>query len=744
MRTAHDAVRAAALFLFVATAFSVGGLSAAAAPVDEPWVDAMLARGFFSPVNRKPLFRDELMDDRNYYPDDYLQKLRACGVNGIWIVARLRHLASTSFAPADPDRDRRFAKLRRVVETCGRYGIKVWLLGIEPHREREDDPLYRAHPEMFSPIPWAEHVMCPCRAETRDYLEAAMKDIFTKVPGLGGWINISHGERKTTCLGFLDPVEPRPLGCPACASRRPWELHAQVVEAMSRGIRAANPSARLISWLYHPDGDERRADWVVELARHVPEGVTLQYNFESGVAETFRGRRLVAGDYWHSRVGPAAPFAAVASAAVASGARLSAKIQTSNGHETADVPTVPAPGILYRKFKAMKAAGVRDVMLSWYPGSYPGVMMTAAGMLAREDFSDGEEAFLRRLAQRTWGNADAATAVALWQRFERAYAQYPLSLLMQYYGPFGSGVSWPLHAFVDLKPLPRTWRSDDAVDGDTIGECLDNHTLEEVCEIAASMAAELQSTPATLVALRTRHAADRARVEELGCYEALVTLFASAADIFSFYLDRRVAVTTSRAGGDRATCLAAVRRMTDVCAREKTRTRRMIGLCRDDPWLGWHSEAECRLFDPEMLHARLVGLDKTLADLETIAAELKAGKPYPLSALERTAPVWTATRTANGDIRIEGESHSEHQVNVYTMDLCGTTLAKGYSARPEKGRFAVTIPASDIPADPALKPAWLFIRQGYWLWPEGPSPKGRLLQRSLQGDRFGRLEVREP
>ena len=78
------------------------------------------------------------------------------------------------------------------------------------------------------------------------------------------------------------------------------------------------------------------------------------------------------------------------------------------------------------------------------------------------------------------------------------------------------------------------------------------------------------------------------------------------------------------------------------------------------------------------------------------------------------------------------------------MDLCGTTLAKGYSARPEKGRFAVTIPVSDIPADPALKPAWLFIRQGYWLWPEGPSPKGRLLQRSLQGDRFGRLEVREP
>lgn len=722
------------LILFAALALS------APAAEGNPWLETVLARGFFSPVNRKPLFRDELMDDRDYYPDGYLAKLRDSGVNGIWIVARLRQLAKTPFAAADPGRDRRLAKLRRVVAKCGRYGVRVWLLGIEPHRVVETDALYRAHPEMFSPIPLEERVMCPSRPETRAYLESAMKDVFTQVPGLGGWINISHGERNTTCLSFLDPVVPKPFGCPACAALEPWQVHALTVESMSNGIRAAAPQARLISWLYHPQGSAVRADWVAELARHVPEGVTLQYNFESGIAELFNGRTLSAGDYWHSRVGPAAPFAAVAAAAKAAGTRLSAKIQTSNGHETADIPTVPAPGILYRKFRAMKAAGVRDVMLSWYPGSYPGIMMRAAGMLKSEDFTDGEEAFLGRLARQTWGD-DATAAVELWRRMERAYGRYPLSLLMQYYGPFGSGTAWPLHAFVDLTPQPRTWRADDAVDGDTIGECLDNHTLEEVRAIASEMAAELAPAMESVASLRARHVGERDRLDELGCFEALSILFASAADVFSFHVARREAVFASRVRNETAAARAAVRTMRDIVGRERPRTQRLAELCESDEWLGWHSEAECRLFDSALLRRRLSGLEKTLADLAAIDAELAAGRPYPRSELERKAPVWTARRSATGGVVIAGKSQNGHEVLVYTMDACGTSLAKAYSTVPRDGRFELEIPAADIPSNPMLFPAWIFIRQGDWNWPSGPLPKGRLLMRRLEGRRFGRLCV---
>ena len=94
--------------------------------------------------------------------------------------------------------------------------------------------------------------------------------------------------------------------------------------------------------------------------------------------------------------------------------RLSAKIQVGCSHEVATVPFVPAPGLLYRKFKAMKDVGVTDVMMCWYFGNYPGVMNKAAGWLAYEDFAVEEEtSFLLRLARDDWGE-EAPRVVRVW------------------------------------------------------------------------------------------------------------------------------------------------------------------------------------------------------------------------------------------------------------------------------------------------------------------------------------------
>ncbi len=113
--------------------------------VRKPWVKNRISRCFFSPIKRPPLNHDELMDDVDYYPEAYLDRLAREGVNGIWITVAWRDIAETSFTKKSPNADRRIAKLRRTVDRCRKYGIKTWIFCIEPIYVRQGDSLLEEH-----------------------------------------------------------------------------------------------------------------------------------------------------------------------------------------------------------------------------------------------------------------------------------------------------------------------------------------------------------------------------------------------------------------------------------------------------------------------------------------------------------------------------------------------------------------------------------------------------------------------
>ena len=48
----------------------------------KPVIRTRISRCFFGPINRPPKNRDELTDDVDYYPDQYLNRLAHHGVNG--------------------------------------------------------------------------------------------------------------------------------------------------------------------------------------------------------------------------------------------------------------------------------------------------------------------------------------------------------------------------------------------------------------------------------------------------------------------------------------------------------------------------------------------------------------------------------------------------------------------------------------------------------------------------------------
>ena len=712
-------------------------------PSGKPWLENRISRCFFSPIKRPPFNRDELKDDIDYYPANYLERLRREGVNGLWLSLALDDLDDASLV-----------KLRRTVASCAAHGIKVWAFCIEPRSRAFDHPFFAAHPDARGPKSYdGKYVNCPSSQVVLKELEGKVERLFREVPGLGGMINIANGERSTTCLSFASVMVDDPsLPCPVCAKREPWQLYADVAAAMARGMRRASPSAKLITWFYQPNPNPTRGRWVIECARHVPEGVELLYNFESGAMREQAGSMRHGGDYWLSFPGPAEPFRSVAAASASTGRPLAAKIQTSCSHECATVPYVPVPGLLYRKFKGMREMGVKDVMMCWYFGNAPGLMNRAAGLLAYSDFSDGEEAFLKRLASDEWGE-DAATMGLLWKKFSDAYSHYPLSNNIQYYGPFHAGFSWPLYPNVAMRSLQRTWKPVEEPGGDMLGEALTDFTLEDVEACAAEMTRELEGVRPVIARLRAKYAADRARRRDLGIMVTLMDLFESAKDIFAFYRLRREAVFASRDGGDQPRALRCAREMAAIVEREKARSREMMPLCDDDSRLGFHSEAQSHQFTSAYLAWRVGELDDAAAELGRIMRELEVGRKWPESARERSAQRIAARALPDGSIEVTGRcpqpAHGDG-MEVRTYDLCATAAARVYDVKPENGAFRLVLPAADWRGDARLRPAWIVLRQGNdynnggtrWAMPDLPMfPEPRLNQSALTGDNFARLEI---
>ena len=584
----------------------------------KPWLRNRISRCFFGPIKRPPFNRDELMDEIDYYPDEYLNRLAHEGVNGLWLTIVFRDLCKTSITALNPDAEKRLSKLRRTVEKCLRYGIKTWVFCIEPAGFLPEDPLLKQYPELQGPVVESRYCFCPSSVLARQYLYESTNWLFKQVPGLGGILNISHGERITTCLSSLGATENGAVPCPRCGSIPHWEILHRSLTAMRSGMHDASPSAEFISWLYMPQ-PAPLAEWVYELPRHTPEGVILQFNFESGGYKNQLGHPRCGGDYWLSYVGPSDHFGRIAAGIAGGNTELGAKIQVGCSHEVATVPFVPVPGLLYRKYEKMRRVGVSNVMQCWYFGNYPGIMNRAAGMLSGEDFTGSEEEFLTRLAKPEWGSS-TDIVVRAWQHFSEGYSHYPLSNQFQYYGPMHAGPAWPLYLKPVLKPLAPTWKPDFPPSGDTIGECLENHTLEEAIILCRQMSEEWNKGIALLNSLRPVFAGNHERLLDIGLAEALGIQFESGYNILKFYHLRKLLYI-----GDNG--LDLLKEMKTIVESEILRSERLIELCEKDSRLGFHSEAESHLYYPKLLLWR-IGQLRSLLDTEfiEIRQQLECGR----------------------------------------------------------------------------------------------------------------------
>jgi hypothetical protein len=600
----------------------------------EPMIRTRLSRCFFGPIKRPPLNRDELTDDVDYYPDEYLNRLASEGVNGLWLTVEFRDLCPSVLFPGyGQDSARRLEKLRATALKCARYGIRIFLFCIEPRgiQENVDDPTgLEAHPGFKGGTVkrWGSY-FCPSTETAKSYLEDSVFDIFNRVPELGGVIDINLGERPTHCYSatstFFDCT------CPRCSKRHPWEVFADVTSAISKGMCRANPRAEMISWLYTPRIVEDRGKSVEDyfqvmrdIAAHVPEHVTLQVNFESNGKVMQLGREKVALDYWLAWPGPSEIFADCARAAVKSGSRMSAKIQVGCSHEVATVPYVPVPGNLYRKYRAMRDLGVSSVMQCWYFGNYPGLMNKAAGELSFFPFPENEDEFLLSLAKLDWGK-NAPQVSRAWSFFQKSYSEFPVNLPFTWYGPLHHSVVWPLHLIPVDQPMSPSWKfTFPQICGDRVGECVSfGHTLDEILVLLRRMDEFWSAGLKVMAEVEDDYRNNPDRLLDLGLNQALGIQINSALNVFTFYdLREKLPYLPKEAG------IAALDRMQVLAGREIDNSLHLSCLCEGDSRLGFHSEAEGYKYFAEKLvwRADLLG-DLIRTDFPKVRAMIETGEP---------------------------------------------------------------------------------------------------------------------
>ncbi|MEI6421249.1 MAG: hypothetical protein WCP55_03465, partial [Lentisphaerota bacterium] len=570
-------------------------------------------------------------DDVDYYPEEYLNRLAHEGINGLWLTIKFSDLCKTSITPEyGKDSVKRLTKLRSTVDKCLRYGIKTYIFCIEPAAWRADSLILKRHPELGGSEHRGDFCFCPFPEISQKYLYDSVNGIFKAVPGLGGMINITHGERTTTCLSSVDATENRQVDCPVCAGKKHWEIIHASLSAMEKGMRDAAPEAQLISWLYMAHAKKQLADWVYEIPEHVPDNIILEFNFESGGEKEQLGKPRIGGDYWLSYIGPSGKFRKIAESAIASGTRMSAKIQVGCSHEVASVPFVPVPALLYRKYLKMHELKISTVMQCWYFGNYPGIMNKAAGMLAFEDFETGEKDFLKKIALPDWGG-HADDVVAAWTLFADGYSNYPLSNMFQYYGPMHDGAVWPLYLYPVHKGLAPTWKLEFGTSGDVIGECLENHTIEEAIILCREMSEQWNRGVKILNNLRNNFADNPARLKDIGLAEALGIQFESGHNILCFY-----ALREQLFNAEHSRQKTILDEMEAIVYGEISRSERLIKLCENDSRLGFHSEAEGYKYFPEKLQWR-VNLLKYLLEEDFS----RAGKAIVAGRME--LPITAAT-----------------------------------------------------------------------------------------------------
>ncbi len=471
------------------------------------------------------LYGDPLLEkEADPYPDGYLARMAAAGVDGVWLQAVLHKLAPFPWdARISARHEERLANLKALVARARRHGIGVYLYLNEPRAM----PLafYESRPQMKGVIEGDFAALCTSDADVQKFLTNSVAIICRAVPDLAGFFTISGSENLTNCWSHRKGDK-----CPRCGKRAPADVIAEVHACFREGIRQAGSQTRLIAWDWGWSDD-----WVPGIVEKLPGDVALMSVSEWSTPIKRGGVDSIVGEYSISAVGPGPRATRHWALARKRGLKALAKIQAGCTWELSSVPYIPAVANVAQHAANLRAAGVDGLMLGWSLGGYPSPNLE---VVAEVGGGKAPDEALNAVAQRRFGTALAPLVVRAWREFSVAFSEFPFHIGVVYNAPQQYG------------PANLLWAEATGYKRTMVGfpyDDLDGWRAVYPPDIFAAQFEKISAGFEQAIAkLKTESAklaggagVQRALARELGVAEAAAIIFRSTANQVRFVMARR-------------------------------------------------------------------------------------------------------------------------------------------------------------------------------------------------------------
>ncbi len=360
------------------------------------------------------LYGDPLLETKaDPYPEGFLTRLAAAGVNGVWLQAVLYKLhpfpwdesLSTNF-------EKRLKNLRSLVARARKHGIGIYLYLNEPRAMPL--PFFDSRPQLKGVVEGDHATLCTSNPDVQKYLAEAITSICRKVPDLAGFFTITASENLTNCWSHNGGAK-----CPRCSRRSPGEVIAELNGLFQEGIRKSGTATQLIAW------DWGWGDiWAEEIINRLPAGVALQSVSEWSIPIERGGVKSIIGEYSISTIGPGPRATKHWELARKRGLKTMAKIQAGNTWELSATPYIPAVENVAQHAANLRAAKVDGLMLGWTLGGYPSPNLEVIAAISQHAALTPTQA-METVARRHFGPVLASAIVRAWHEFSVAFSQFP-------------------------------------------------------------------------------------------------------------------------------------------------------------------------------------------------------------------------------------------------------------------------------------------------------------------------------
>lgn len=440
-------------------------------------------------INRKPLLKtrilrspmafyyaEELLDIDNAYPETYLNKMAHHGINGIWLRGILRDLVKTQVFPElGQNSEKLLAQLRRLIERCAKYGIKIFLYFTEPLAFEENHDFFENYPHLRGEYwePESANALCTSNNAVKEYLKQGMYELFSKAKGLGGVILITASEHHSHCYSHVHILaNGDEVTCEKCRERSPQDVIAEVISLINTGVKSADPIAKVIAWnwswsMYETDPQKG-------FIEKMPRDVILMGDFERGGIKFTDGHKSLVDEYCLSWVGPSERCKGVRDLALQSGHEFYAKLQIVTTHELATVPDLPILYNVGEKMIRLIESGATGAMLCWNFGNFLSYNTEICNWFSWAPRPESIDDVLTIIAKRDFGIEAASGMLEAWKHFNKSMEHYPFDAQFATEGMHNFGPAYPFSLEKINKPLACNWLLPGEIEYNAVYGCSEN------------------------------------------------------------------------------------------------------------------------------------------------------------------------------------------------------------------------------------------------------------------------------